>query len=96
MLLAALVCGVTLAALLELSGTLLPIFAAGATYRWPGDFPLLLAWIAGVATLGGVVYAGVAAWLRLPELAAFLGRGRGVLDRVTAKIRRRPPPAVPH
>jgi putative peptidoglycan lipid II flippase len=82
MILATLACVLTLALLHRSSYAVLPFVAPGDTYRWPGDFLPLLAWLTGATVLGGLVYAGVAALLRVPELGATMARGQRILDRV--------------
>ncbi|MCS6940786.1 MAG: murein biosynthesis integral membrane protein MurJ [Roseiflexaceae bacterium] len=86
MILATLVCVFTLALLHRASFAALPPVAPGDTYRWPGDFLPLLAWLAGAATAGVLAYAGVAALFRVPELGATIARGQRVLMRVRLRL----------
>ncbi|MGQ9829043.1 MAG: murein biosynthesis integral membrane protein MurJ [Roseiflexus sp.] len=87
MILATLACACTLALLHRSSYALFPIVAPGDTYRWPHDFLPLLAWLTGASVLGGLVYAGVAALLHVPELNATTARGQQVLSRMRSRLR---------
>jgi len=82
MILATLACALTLALLHRSSYAALPFVAPGDTYRWPGDFLPILVWLTGATVPGGLVYAGVAALLRVPELGATIARGQRILSRV--------------
>ncbi|HEU4327829.1 MAG TPA: murein biosynthesis integral membrane protein MurJ [Roseiflexaceae bacterium] len=82
MLLAALILGAALAALLALSAGPLPFLASGDTYRWPDQFIPLLAWLAAASALGAAVYTAAAALLRLDELPALTSRLGALVGRL--------------
>ena len=79
MALATLVLGVTLLVLLRLSQRALPFLQPGDTYRWPADFVPLALWLAIASSLGGAVYLGAAALLRLDEMGTVLARVRELM-----------------
>jgi putative peptidoglycan lipid II flippase len=54
----------------------LPFLRLGGAYAWPADFPALLAYLAGAALLGAVVYLGALWLLRAPSLLAAVRRVR--------------------
>ncbi|MDW8148204.1 MAG: murein biosynthesis integral membrane protein MurJ [Roseiflexaceae bacterium] len=86
MILATLVCAFILALLHRASFAALPLVAPGDTYRWPGDFLPLLAWLAGTTAAGIFAYAGVAALFRVPELGAAIARGQRALTQVRLRF----------
>ncbi|MBK9712181.1 MAG: murein biosynthesis integral membrane protein MurJ [Kouleothrix sp.] len=85
MLLATLVFGAALLALLRLSQPALPFLLPGDTYRWPADFLPLVLWMAAACGLGALVYGAASALLRLPEMRAALARAGGLLRRIARR-----------
>jgi putative peptidoglycan lipid II flippase len=86
MILATLACAFTLALLHRSSYAIFPLVVPGDTYRWPGDFLPLLAWLAGATAAGVLVYVGVTALFKVPELGAATARGQRVLARVRLRF----------
>lgn len=86
MILATLACVLTLALLHRASFVVFPLVAPGDIYRWPGDFLPLLVWLAGATVAGVLVYAGVAALFRVPELGAAIARGQRMLARARLRF----------
>jgi putative peptidoglycan lipid II flippase len=80
MLLATAACTAVLALLLPASIPALP-FLQESGYGWPQDFPALAVWTSAAAVLGGLVYAGAAALLRIDELETLRERAERVLGR---------------
>lgn len=82
MALAALAMGAALLGALALSQPALPFLRPGDAYRWPEHFLPLALWLGAACLLAALVYAGVAALLRLEELRALLGRLGGIAARL--------------
>jgi putative peptidoglycan lipid II flippase len=75
----ALAAGLVLVVLLAVrnwSAERVPGIRPGTPYRWPADFVPLALWLGLACGLGVLVYAGAAAILRIPELAALATRVR--------------------
>jgi len=85
MLLAALCCGAALLALRLVSAGLLPFIAPGSPYSWRSDLLPLLLWLAAAVALAMLVYAGVAALLRVGEIRALWQPAKGLVARIHRK-----------
>jgi putative peptidoglycan lipid II flippase len=82
MLLATLATGAALLAALRLSQPVLPFLQPGDAYRWPGEFLPLALWLAGAGALAGLIYAGAALLLRLPEIRQITARFEAIARRL--------------
>lgn len=65
-----------MAALRADSAAWLTFIEPAGVYFWPGDFPLLLIWLAVVGAIGAGAYAAMAWLLSIPELRALIARIR--------------------
>jgi putative peptidoglycan lipid II flippase len=58
------------------SAAWLTFIEPAGVYFWPGDFLLLLIWLAVVGAIGAGAYAAMAWFLAIPELRALIARIR--------------------
>lgn len=82
MVLSTFVFGGVLLALLRVSQPVLAFLAPGDTFAWRADALPLAIWLAFALAIGGLVYAGIGALLRLDEVGELGGRLSGIAGRL--------------